>query len=1116
MGKQQGHAFTPSELGLNNDQLSSNPVLQQARRVNSDIATKMNNGPQTTDAFKEAAPTNLSDSDFKYAQEKGAVFSNTFDPLGDEHEAGRVNPILFGSPAHSDIGRALLKFLPGVTMKLGEQLQNMVSGTAKILGADDFAEFNNSKDNPVTQWLGDTAEELKNALPQHATAKYDDGSLADKMMTSKFWTDDVADGAQFLTAMALGSKGVGAIAKGAVEATSLADLYNSIPLTQRIATATAEGFTTKTVGFINAAGISAMQAKGTKEQIEAKLKDKYSNEVNPQTGMTYTPQEVEQKVKESQGLIDEKMNNTFWATMATELAPSIWASKLFLGRGKQSMGQLNSDIVKAVNEGKLTLEDIKNGTNLEVLQKTGFTGLKQGIKAAAIGGPVAMNLQQSIQQYDVDQAMGGKGGNAWDSKYGYVKQFLDNFTNSEGLKSIVLGSILGAGTGFFHGRGANAHYNEALGGHLAAMKAADGLYGGIFGESYKGIYQVDPASGKLKLNDDGEPIPDADKLKKLVFGQLQHKELWDSQTAAILAGNQDMASLNEHIALSQAIASELQSGRYENSDQARQFLKWFHRQRVIEQSGSKQKQAEAQATADTASQQASDPEKGMQAAAQTQSAISTGSGKEQADISRVINEQSGLIDRLVDFWDKTKRQSAKLSKIGDTPSRTAFNDNVRRTLFYEESKRASLEEMMKRRDEESKEPGADREQLAEEVQVLGKLHQDSLDRSSDYLNKPGELFKEWDNFNTERTQRAKDYLDASEGLKTENSKENAQKRDTALYRMMEFSAKEGIGSPQADPKTGDINWVQQNEPNNGTNYFAINQNPLDRQAVPIGMRNEAQFKAGGQYKEMLQLHQMIDSAANGETPLQEVVAYAHDRIQSLDKVTQDKLKDLIDQQNKQQEQDKEKLSKMDSVTIAEDGEPDLNPDYAKLEGEIGDRQKALDNSNDLLSRKVNDTELERLQRSPEKQEEYLNRKYAQTWFDKADNVISNATEEDGAIKETYADSGRVNKAIQDLEFMRDALSHRIDTKELPKEGYQDLITRAEETLAKLRSIQAVVAENQLKRDMIQKLIGQEHTSRIISALGFNLDRNNIDNPAIYNIVKRCPGRKAAGYDQPVI
>lgn len=1109
MGKQQAHAFTPSELGLNNDQLSNNPVLQQARRVNSDIATKMNNGPQTTDAFKEAVPTNLSDSDFKYAQEHGAAFSSQYDPTGDEHEAGRVNPVLFGSPAHSDMGRMLLNFIPGAAAKLGDQLQYMISGTAKILGADDFASFVTPQSNPATAWLDDTAKEIKAALPEHATAKYDDGSLVDKMMTSKFWTDDIADGAQFLAAMALGSKGVGALAKGAAEATSVADLYNAIPLSQKIATATAEGFTTKTVGFINAAAISAMQANGTREQIEAKLKDKYSTEVNPETGLVYTPQEIDQKLKTSQGLIDEKMNNTFWATMATELAPSIWASKLFLGRGKQAMGQLNSDIVKAVNEGKLTLEDIKNGTNVDVLKKTGFTGLREAAKAAAVGGPVAMNLQQSIQQYDVDQAVGGKGGSAWDSKYGYVKQFLDNFSSSEGLKSMVLGSVLGAGAGFFHGKGANAAYNEAMGQHLTAMKAADGLYGGIFAESYKGIYQVDPATGKLRLNDNGEPIPDAGKLQKLVFGQLQHKELWDSQTAALLSGNQDIASLNEHIALSQAIASELQSGRYENSDQARQFLKWFHKQRVQEQAQTASKQAEAQQAADTAQQVAPNPEQGMKASAETQSAISTASGKEAANISRVINEQLGLIDRLVDYWDQTKRQAAKLNKIGDTPSRTAFNENVRRTLFYEEAKRGALEEMMKRRDEESKEPGADKEGLTQEVKVLSQLHQDSLDRSSDYLRKPEELFQEWDKFNTERGQRAKDYLDASESLKKENSKENAQKRDAALYKMMEFSAKEGIGSPQADPKTGDINWTRQ-EDSNGTNFFAINQNPLDRQAVPVGMRNEAQFKAGGQYKEMLQLHSMIDSASKGETPLQEVIAYAHDRVNSLDKVTQEKLRDLIDQQNKVQEEDKQRLASMDSITIAEDGQPDLNPEYAQLEGEIKDRQQALDTSTDLLDRKVNDTELERIQRSPEKQDEYLNQKYAHTWFEKAENVLSNATEQDGSIKETYADAGRVSRAIQDVQFMRDAIEQRMKDKELPPEGYQYLLDKADQMLDALKEIQKVVAENQVKRDMIQKLIGQRHAEGIVNALGFDLEKGTVTNPAIFNIADQALGGKLAG------
>ena len=1114
MGKQQStpSRFTPAQTGVGiSDELGTNPVFQRNNAIGQTIDQGLDNRPEATDALNNVFG-NQDKSEYDYAISKGAQFNNN--PTDQEHTLAATQPFLFGNPMHSDVGRALLKFVPMVATKFVDQVQNMISGTAKILGAEDFAKFTSSPDNAINEYVDDVATELKAALPQHASAKYDSDNLGAHLLSSKFWTDDIADGTEFVMAMALGAKGAAGLTEGLAKgagalskATNLGELYQSIPITERIATATANNFTTKTVGFLNAASISAMQAKGTANQIQAKLREKYTNTVDPETGMLYAPDKVEQKIKESQDLIDEKTNNTFWATMATELAPSIWASKLFLGRGKESMGLLNEDIKKAVNEGKLTLEDIKNGTNTDVLKKTGFLDTKEISKAALVGGPVAMNLQQSIQQYDVDQAVGGKGGNAWDSKYGYVKQFLDNFTQKEGIKSIILGSILGAGTATVHGFGANGQYNEAMEGHLKAMQAADGLYGGVYAEAMKGIYQTDPA-GKLKLNEDGQPVEDIAKIQKLVFGMLQHKELWDSQTAAVLAGNSDMASLNEKVALSQAIASELQSGRYENTDQARQFLKWFHTQRIREQGKVAEKEAQDNQVADSAAQQAPDPEQGQEASVKTQTAISTGTAKGDANISRAVNDNSMLLDKLFDMWDKTGRQAAKLTKIGDNPSRTAFNESVRRTLFYEAAKREALLDMIADRKKQSAEPGADMDQLMAESQVLDKLHQDSLDRSSQLANKPDEVFKHWDKFNSSRHELTNDLFESKAALEKENTKENNQKTNTAAYRLAEFNAKEGIGYPtQTDPSTGDVNWVKGDELNNGTNLFAINQNPLDRQAVPIGMRNDAQFKAGAQYKDMLQLQSMIDSAREGKTPLAEVVAYAHDKIDNLDSNTKAKLQDLIDQQSKQLTEDKQKLAATPEVIEDEEGYPDPNPEYADLSKQVQQREQAIQTSTDLLAKKANDTELDRLQRSPEKQEEYLNRRFAETHFDKAENVLQNAID-NGRVKDTYADSRAVARAIQDVTFMRDAMEDRMKNGDLKgQDGYAYLITKADEILARLAQVQQAVAENQVKRDAIQSYIGQQHAGQIASALGFNLETNSITDPATFNIADGILGGK---------
>ena len=1111
MGKQQTPShFTPEQSGIT-DILGASPENQRITRQENTVSQSLDNRPQATNTTANVFG-NQDKGEYDYAISKGAQFNN--DPTDQEHTlAAAQGHWMFGLGTR-DMGRMLLKFVPMVATKLVDQVQNMISGTAKILGADDFSKFVSSPDNAINEYTDDIATELKAALPQHASQKYDSDNLASHLLSSKFWTDDVADGSEFVMAMALGSKGVAAGTEAAVKgasalskAANLGELYQAIPITERIATATANNFTTKTVGFLNAASISAMQAKGTANQIQAKLREKYTNTVDPSTGMLYTPDTIEQKIKESQDLIDEKTNNTFWATMATELAPSIWASKLFLGRGKESMGLFNEDIKKAVNAKTLSLEELEKGTNEAVmakLGKTGFINYKEAAKAAIVGGPIAMNLQQSIQQYDVDQAMGGKSGSIWDSKNGYIKQFLDNFTQKEGIKSIILGSILGAGTGAIHSRGEAKQYNEGMEQHLNAMRAADGLFGGVFAEAQKGIYQTDPATGNLKLDEDGKPIEDIAKLQKLTFGMLQHKELWDSQTVAVLAGNSDMATLNEKVALGQAIASELQSGRYQNTDQARQFLKWFHSQRIREQGKVAEKEAQDQQVSQSAANQSTDPVQGQTAAVETQTAISTGTAKGDANISRAVNDNAMLVDKLFDLWDKSGRQGAKLSRIGDTPARTAFNESIRRTLYYEGIKREALADMLKDREDQSKEPGANRELLTQESEVLGKLHQDSLDRSSDMLNNTEKVFKAWDKFNTSRHELTNNLLEAATTLRAENSKENSTRLNTTAYKLDEFNAKEGIGKPEdragIDPTTKDINWVKGDEINTGTNMFAINQNAADRWAVPIGMRNDLQFKAGAQYKEMLQLHSMIDSVEAGQTPLKDVIAYAHDKIDNLDKNTQAKLASMVEQEKGKLAEDKQQLSTIqETIDNPEDGYPERNPEYDQLYQKIQDSEDAINSSTDLLAKKTTSTAMDQLQRIPDQQNEYLNKKYAETHFDKADNVIANAIDH-GRVKDTYADSRAVNRAIEDVTHMRDAIADRLDNGDLKgQEGYRYLVTKADDTLDQLNRIQQVVTENQLKRDGIQRYINQQQAGRVSSALGFNLETRSISDPAIFNI-----------------
>ncbi len=1068
MGKQQaqvGSNVTVGSLGL--PDLSSNAVNREASAGEAQLYHDKLFKPNTNNLV-QGRGINQQKSELDELLPNGAnLFSSESDI---EHQLGAKQPV------GEQIGEAISRFAPMGAIKLAEMVTNLDAGIGYLIGTPNAI----GRTKPFADYLEKVGTELKDALPIHSTEGYDTGNIGQHIFSSKFWTDDVSDGLTFILAQAIGTKGLGAAAgavgKGAsaiAEATNLSELYNAVPITQRIATATANKFTTGTVGFLNAAAISGMQARGTGNQIEAKMRESYGSQVNPDTGDYYTADEIDSKIAKAKTITDEKVSNTFWATMATELLPSIYASKMFLGGAKDKMGQFNTDIMKAVNVGKLSLEDISNGLGQEVLNKSGWQNIaREATKAATIGG-VAMNLQTSIQKYDVDQAIAGYDGNAWNSSLGYARQFLDNFTNNEGLKGIVMGAVLGGLTGAFHAKTGASAYNEGMNAHLESMRASDALFGTI----PKDIYKTDK-DGKLILDKNNNPIEDTDKLTKLTFQMLHNKNNWDNQTAAILSANSDMATLNEHVALAQAIGKEIQSGRYDTTDGAWEYFKWFHKQRITEQSLKAQKDAQDNQVTDSVKD---GTPQGDAAAIQTQTAMKTGSATGDAHLSKLVNDNAQMIDQMFTLWDKSGKQAAKLTRLGESSDKTAFNENTQRALYYEGVKREAMKKMLLDKEAEMKEVGADREGLNKQTEVLQNLITDSEKRTSDFLNKPDEIYNEWNN---QRNLRADLYTKGKESSsKFKESKDDKDKRalETANYIWQEHSAKEGVNTSTLDADT---------------DTFLNNQDISTKVATPISLRNEFQYKAGLDYVKMGRLNDLIDQVKSGDITLKEAVSYAADNITKMDEVTSKKLQDLIADQKSKVTEDEQKLATIpdfDEATFTP------NPEYQELEQSIEERNKAIEDSTDILDKAGKTQELNMLDRQPDKIEETLNKQFAEKNFEKGNNVLANAVDENGAVKDTYTDSRSVNAAIDQVTRMRNAFEDRITDGDLKGQTqYQYLINKADTMLEKLIKVRNAVADNMLKRDGMQRNIADQHARANSTGVGFNLDTNSVSAQPVFN------------------
>ena len=82
-----------------------------------------------------------------------------------------------------------------------------------------------------------------------------------------------------------------------------------------------------------------------------------------------------------------------------------------------------------------------------------------------------------------------------------------------------------------------------------------------------------------------------------------------------------------------------------------------------------------------------------------------------------------------------------------------------------------------------KETGADREGLNQQTEVLGKLLQDSTDRSSDFMNKSDEMFDAWSKEQKIRRDLITDSLKATEKFTQSKSDEDRRADDTANYKV---------------------------------------------------------------------------------------------------------------------------------------------------------------------------------------------------------------------------------------------------------------------------------------------------------------------------------------------
>ena len=1072
MGKQQKkYNFSMSDM-LGSD-INSDPLIQAAQKAEQARANQ--------DVLKS---TSILPSLVQFHSKDAEVYKNLLGPGQGGGSAEETDyEVAANQSTFTQMMNGARRLFPVTATKLMSAGYSTKQAYDYLINGNKEA-FTNDDEN--VKAIKDFEDSIKAAMPIYATKEYDKGSLFDQMGTAKFWGDDLGDGVAFLAAQMIGTKGLAATLSWAGKGAQIAgaasgatQLLSKVPQAAKVANFIANNFTAAAATTANVGFTAAMQAQDTATQIKEQLAGK----INPETGLEYTKEEVNT-------IAGEQAAHTFNFTSLVHILPAAYETKIFLGLNKAKLGAVNAAITKGVNSGEVTMEQILSGTGDSALYKGAFkTAAKGAAKGALIEGVYEENIEQSIQNYDISEGVNGKNVGTGERILNYGMGMISNFGTKEDGKAILLGAILGGPMGGVSAYQGVKSFNEKLSGRLNSLQESNNMYQ----EDIRGMHKTHAADvlgadgkviskkGSLVFDEKGQPIEDTEKQKNLLFQIINQKKNYDRQTVATVTGNKDLAGLNENMALSSMVYRELGSiDEDDQADDALTFLKWRIKKQLEEQNQTELKKEETAAASKAAVAPAVEdgPKgniEGQQAISEATAASTQFNGKNQADLSKVINENLAKIDRISDAYKAAQSKGGSLTKLGQSAHRSSFNKIAQKGLYYEEVKRQSLEEMVQARKEALKDPLADQDKITKEIEAITRLTEDSYDKSKAYLNNTDELYKNW--------------ADPQSKLARAESEIQTAKTDrevsTASYKRSEITENEGL------------------DENNFSNQELISQPIKNRVNKPVGARNRFFWNAGNDMTKMDTLNKKIQDFQDGKTTLADVATYAKESITNIDAETSQRLNSLLVSEKAALDKLTAELDAIPRDISEMDEDMDFtfvpNPEYLQKEQERDAVAESLATSEGAMKDKQEAQELNMINQKPENVEKHLIKQFALKFFDKGKYIIKNALNLDGSVKKEYMDFREVTRAIDLLTTMRNAMEDRLG-KDGDLEGVTGLsflISDADAMIAQLEVIKTQAAINSANRDAQQAYVNQKEAASLILGLGVNPETQEVEYPEIF-------------------
>jgi hypothetical protein len=465
-------------------------------------------------------------------------------------------------------GNAAARFVPSAAAKfvgsLGHAGGAVIDAISGMMGYDTKLTY----DNLISNYAKKAEKGIENYFHIYNRSGYENTTtMMGKAGYAEFWTQDVADGFEYVASNLVGGLAGKGVKAGAMVGKAALGFKTAAQAGQ--AASGMHPFL-RTLGFATA---MTMGESGTEAaESYAHIKQKLRGKINKKTGEKYTTEEIEEKAMLAadatwRGNMAILMpSNMFMASVLFKPAAAFKASQ------KAQQAAVNN-VLRGKNLGSATTKGFRSGAKAagmgvvsEGLYEENFQlAVSRMAERFALEGDKAYEGERNNWAWLAGKAAGDWTGSVMQSGFDGMGAFFRSFQNDlnaedrEAAMSIMIGSIIGGGMAIKEGISTYKQQKALNDQATAAANAIKGdaalaarLFTDDFSTVYKGTVNED---GKFEpeMDANGELQVDWDAARNLFYRRLYDEKLSEEMTRGIAAGDEYHVQATRDLALSRLV-----------------------------------------------------------------------------------------------------------------------------------------------------------------------------------------------------------------------------------------------------------------------------------------------------------------------------------------------------------------------------------------------------------------------------------------------------------------------------------------------------------------------------------------------------------------------------------